>query len=385
MAIILSVIASLFLLVPFCYLTANFATFVVKEKQSKSKHLQLVSGTLPEIYWLAAYVWDLVMYVFIICCVLIVFVAFDNEVFTGTTETTECTFMVFFMYGLSVIPLSYCYTFLFEDPSSAQIGISLINFITGFVFTLAQYILMAVPGAAQLNEVLFVPIFRLFPPFQFGSCLLRMSLHNIQSKINNQQPDPLAFAVTGEGLQWMGGEAIAYFILVLLLEREIPQALYAYLRNSPIAPYVIGFVTCFTDVSTCVCLTTMTSVVGYGMVGAIDTANAGTIMLFTFCLGCVAPCWQRLCCPAPPEEEEDEPGSAAANQVAPDEDEEDSDVAAEAARVAEDARLEELGEGLPFEVRDVLPYYHIGTNNPRFSSPITIYGRRREMSSPITI
>jgi hypothetical protein len=55
----LTLFAALFILIPFCFLPANFVIFVVKERASKAKHLQLVSGVHPNSYWVATYAWDL--------------------------------------------------------------------------------------------------------------------------------------------------------------------------------------------------------------------------------------------------------------------------------------------------------------------------------------
>ena len=59
----LSLLASLFLLIPFSYIPASFAIFVVKERTVKAKLVQLVSGVRPFTYWLATYTWDVLQYV----------------------------------------------------------------------------------------------------------------------------------------------------------------------------------------------------------------------------------------------------------------------------------------------------------------------------------
>merc|ERR1712125_154959 len=55
----LSLFASLFLLIPYCYIPAAFCVFLVKERVTKSKHLQLVSGVNMTSYWVSSYLWDL--------------------------------------------------------------------------------------------------------------------------------------------------------------------------------------------------------------------------------------------------------------------------------------------------------------------------------------
>ena len=72
---------------------------------------------------------------------LLVMLAFQSDAFVGSTEQTWATFLVMLCYGLAAIPLSYCYSFLFSSHSSAQIGICGLNFVSGFVFVIASFIL----------------------------------------------------------------------------------------------------------------------------------------------------------------------------------------------------------------------------------------------------
>lgn len=69
---ILSILAAIFLLIPFGYIPGAFIVFLVKERVSKSKHLQLVSGVNMTSYWLGQYVWDLTLFAVITFGVMMV-------------------------------------------------------------------------------------------------------------------------------------------------------------------------------------------------------------------------------------------------------------------------------------------------------------------------
>lgn len=45
-----------------CTLTASFVVFLVRERESKSKEVQLVSGAPIPAFWAATYAWDLLNY-----------------------------------------------------------------------------------------------------------------------------------------------------------------------------------------------------------------------------------------------------------------------------------------------------------------------------------
>lgn len=49
-------------------------------------------------------------------------------------------------YGFSALPLSYLYSFAFDGPSSAQISIAGVNFLSGFGFVIAYVVLVRANG-----------------------------------------------------------------------------------------------------------------------------------------------------------------------------------------------------------------------------------------------
>jgi ATP-binding cassette subfamily A (ABC1) protein 3 len=53
----MNTLAAYFLLLPFSYLAATYAAFVVKERATRATLLQLASGCDPGVYWLGAALW----------------------------------------------------------------------------------------------------------------------------------------------------------------------------------------------------------------------------------------------------------------------------------------------------------------------------------------
>ena len=51
---------SIFVIIALSFVPSSFLVYLVDDRSSKSKHLQLVSGLHPFVYWLGNYVWDLV-------------------------------------------------------------------------------------------------------------------------------------------------------------------------------------------------------------------------------------------------------------------------------------------------------------------------------------
>jgi ATP-binding cassette subfamily A (ABC1) protein 3 len=68
------------------FVSAFFIIFYIKERVSKAKHLQNVSGVEVLTFWLSSLVWDLFFFLFPAVGVIITFIAFQEEGFSTATE-----------------------------------------------------------------------------------------------------------------------------------------------------------------------------------------------------------------------------------------------------------------------------------------------------------
>lgn len=218
--VILAIFASLFILIPLCYIPAAFVTFIVRERASKSKHLQIVSSVSPYLYWMATYFWDMCQFSVLVLLIMGTFYAYGeqaSQVFVGTSESALSVFLLLWLYGASSIPLSYIYSFAFENHSTAQISIITVNFITGFVCVLGYYILVSVPETQAIGEQM-VNFFRLFPPYNVGEGLVNLSGQALQNIFTGSKVSYLSWEVTGRSIIFMFVQAIGYFSIVLMTE-----------------------------------------------------------------------------------------------------------------------------------------------------------------------
>jgi len=226
--VILSVLASLFILIPLCYIPASFVIFIVKERTSKSKHLQLVSGISPYLYWVASYLWDTVMYLILAGFIMLTFILYGEEaarIFIGNPEAGWAVFMLLVLYGLASIPLSYIYSLAFDNHSTAQISIMTWNFFTGFVFVLAYYIMISIPSTQETAESL-VHFFRIFPPYNIGEGLINISVNYFNIQVLEANTSYFAWIVTGRNLTYMVAQCVVYFSIILLTEVSLFRYVY---------------------------------------------------------------------------------------------------------------------------------------------------------------
>jgi hypothetical protein len=74
-------VSALFLLIAFCFIPAQIVVFVVKEREVKSKHQQVISGVSIYAYWISTYLWDCLSYLPTAGLVILVLYVFQVKAF----------------------------------------------------------------------------------------------------------------------------------------------------------------------------------------------------------------------------------------------------------------------------------------------------------------
>lgn len=112
------------------FLAASFVVFLIKERESKSKHLQFVSGVELPLFWVSSFLVDLVN--FLIPCVGIVIVLqiFQLEDFASLYMQVNLLILLI-SYGLAIIPFMYLSSFAFTIPSTGFTRMVMFNIFTG--------------------------------------------------------------------------------------------------------------------------------------------------------------------------------------------------------------------------------------------------------------
>ncbi|GMH55684.1 hypothetical protein TL16_g01967 [Triparma laevis f. inornata] len=217
---ILSLFASLFILIPYCYIPAAFVVFVVKEKSCKSKHLQLVSGVSVESYWLSTYLFDMFLYSILTIMIMTSFFIYGQgaaEVFVGSATSMLCTFLITFLYGASALPFAYLMSRSFSNHTTAQISVMGLFFITGFV-CVNSYFIMSSIDTTKATAATMVHYFRFFPPYNVGEALINLSTSFYLRTILGYQVYPFDYKVCGMNLLNMFALSIFYSFLVVVIE-----------------------------------------------------------------------------------------------------------------------------------------------------------------------
>jgi ABC-type Na+ transport system ATPase subunit NatA len=216
--VLVSFFSLIFFLFPLGFTPSGYAGFVVSERTLKAKHLQLVSGANVVVYWLATFTFDLIQYFLVVGGSFLVWYLVDYQPFVGTVNASLACFMLLALHGLAVIPQCYCLSFLFSTASSTQIGITLWNFVTGFIFVLAYNLLSQLEMTAAAAELLATYLFRLFPAYNCGEGLINLTFAYFQASILGTKVNLFAWEVTLRSAYCMAIQALVFFALVIAIE-----------------------------------------------------------------------------------------------------------------------------------------------------------------------
>eukprot|EP00796_Vickermania_ingenoplastis_P002486 gene2487-biopygen2005 len=139
------------IMIPFTFIPSTFVSWIVKEKQSKARHLQNASGLSFYIYWISNFLFDACCYLITMWLVIFIFLIFNRTEYIGA-NAFGATFLVLLLYGISGIVMAYALSFFFQDYASAQNVVMLGNFITGFLLVMVIVMLQLIPSTKKRIE-----------------------------------------------------------------------------------------------------------------------------------------------------------------------------------------------------------------------------------------
>ena len=129
-ATISAFIVALFCMIACCFIPASFAVFIVKEREVKAKHQQIISGVSIYAYWCSSYLWDIVSYMPTAFLIYMAMLAYQVKAYTEGSGAAAIV-SLFLLFGPSTAAMTYLLSFLFVSHSTAQVVVMFFNFITG--------------------------------------------------------------------------------------------------------------------------------------------------------------------------------------------------------------------------------------------------------------
>ncbi|XP_031398981.1 ABC transporter A family member 1 isoform X1 [Punica granatum] len=199
----------------FSFIPASFAVSIVKEREVKAKHQQLISGVSVLSYWTSTYMWDFISFLFPSSFAIVLFYIFGLEQFIGVGRILP-TVLMFLEFGLAVASSTYCLTFFFTDHTMAQNVVLLVHVFSGLILMVISFIMGLIKSTASANNLL-KNFFRISPGFCFADGLASLALLR-QGMKDKSSDGAFDWNVTGASLSYLGLESMIYFTLTLGLE-----------------------------------------------------------------------------------------------------------------------------------------------------------------------
>ncbi|CAE7550939.1 ABCA1 [Symbiodinium sp. CCMP2592] len=213
---------SLNLALGFAFIPASVGAFIVLERETGSKHLQVISGVNFISYWTSTWIWDVLNYM-VAAVASIVLIALFGVNSLVSAEVLPWTALCVLLYGVCCTSFTYMLSFLFRSHTAAQNVLLIVYLFTGGILMIVAIVLSVIPSTKDLVSNTLIYIFRLLPNY----CLAD-SLTNLITRENPglwlskgcpfQGCQPYDLVITGYDMLYMGVGSLVWFGAALLLE-----------------------------------------------------------------------------------------------------------------------------------------------------------------------
>lgn len=113
------------------FLSSSFVLFLIKERATKAKHIQFVSGVSPINFWLSTFCWDMINYIIPCIFLIITFVAFNITAYLDPVSHVGHMALLLILYGWAMLPFMYLLSFIFTVPSTGFVWLTMFNILSG--------------------------------------------------------------------------------------------------------------------------------------------------------------------------------------------------------------------------------------------------------------
>lgn len=193
----------------------------------KSLHLQFLIGLNPFLYWVTNFIWDMFNYMLPASCVIIILKIFDVPAYVQG-ENYPAVIILFLLYGWSVSPLMYPFTYVFKEPSNAYIFLIVINLFTGITCVESSFLFQVFSFDTELKLVYesIKSISLIFPPYCLGRGLIDIAYNDYYNSFYlktgqlDKMRSPFEWDITIKKYVAMGVIGVVAWIFTLMLEYE---------------------------------------------------------------------------------------------------------------------------------------------------------------------
>ncbi|XP_055842779.1 LOW QUALITY PROTEIN: uncharacterized protein LOC129909731 [Episyrphus balteatus] len=216
-----------------CIVSAFYVIFIIRERVSRAKLLQFVSGVKVTTFWLSHFVWDFLTLMITSIVIILTLLYFQKEGLTTFAELGRY-FALLLLFGCSALPMTYILAYLFTETSTGLSRLSTINLILGVLLFAVIFILR------QMNKEVVYEVFSLMcPHFTLTQGIYKLTENfNQRKRCEIQDYNPCSEMVPYFAWKYPGVlrevvgfivSGVIYFVLLLLKDyRCFDKVLYKF-------------------------------------------------------------------------------------------------------------------------------------------------------------
>ena len=157
------------IIVSMSMVVSGYASFLIRERKKKSKHMQMMAGIRPWLYWLTTAIWDGVCFLLPTFLFLAIYKLFKINEYTSRFESSLDLVIIMLLFGWTAIPFVYSFSFVFDSAPKGYTMIVMYNIITGMIGSIAIPIIKQTAGdsTAYTWEVI---LSFFFPTYNLSNC-----------------------------------------------------------------------------------------------------------------------------------------------------------------------------------------------------------------------
>ena len=117
--------------ISFSLILVIFVIFPLKERVTNAKHVQMMAGVNPVVFWISYFVWDFIFYIIIAFTLTIILYIFDTRMNLSSNKGFVTVIFLNILLGLSGIPFAYILSFPFRSAPAATCTLFILALVTG--------------------------------------------------------------------------------------------------------------------------------------------------------------------------------------------------------------------------------------------------------------
>lgn len=172
------------------FATALFVMFYIKERVSRAKLLQFVSGANKVVFWFTSFVVDYLQFLVISGIFIGVLAIYQKEGYSNFDELAR-NMIILVVFGFSALPFTYVLSFMFQIPSTGLVRLAIGYIITGVFFFMAHFILSNELLGLQYIAKPLGWVFLAFPHYSLARGMSNLNVKQSTANICRTQCDML--------------------------------------------------------------------------------------------------------------------------------------------------------------------------------------------------